>query len=77
MTAEKFVNGKNSNFNTNTIFWHTELHEPFSQEARILHRNFGLKLKSIGLVTNVFICKLNLSVERCQAGAGEEANGSL
>lgn len=66
-TEGRFIKGKNSNCNTKTIFWHTELHEPFSQEARILQRTLGLNLKSISLFTNVFMCKLSLSLERCQA----------
>lgn len=64
MTEGRFIKGKNCNCNAKTIFWHTELNEPSSQEASILHRPVGLKLKSISLVTKVFICKLSLTLER-------------
>lgn len=64
MTEVRFIKGKNSNCNAKTIFWHTELNEPSSQEVSILHRPIGLKLKSLSLVTKVFICKLSLTLER-------------
>lgn len=64
MTEGRFIKGKISNCKAKTIFWHTELNKPSSQEASILHRPVGLKLKSINLVTKVFVCKLSLTLER-------------
>jgi len=64
MTKGRLIKDKNCNCNAKTIFWHTELNEPSSQEASILHRPVGLKFQSISLVTKVFIRKLSLTLVR-------------
>lgn len=64
MTEGRLIKRRSCTCDAKPVFWHTELNEPSSQDASILQRPAGLKLKSICLVTKVFVHKPSLTLER-------------